>query len=205
MNKTALITGATSGHRRSRRPRVHGRRVARHRDWPPGRTTQGAGRRPGRRQGPSRGVRRLRRDRARRGVSSASQRISRHRPPDQQCWACARPQSCPSGRSRPMENDDRHQCDGARFAHPQIAAGADRPARRDHQRLVGRRDLSLCRRQRLWRLQSVREGILARAAQRSAWHRRARHVDRARHGRDRVHAGAHVAATRRRRMRSIAA
>ena len=36
--------------------------------------------------------------------------------------------------------------------------------------------------------QGVREAVLARAAQRSAWHGRARHIDRAWHGRDRVHA-----------------
>ena len=48
------------------------------------------------------------------------------------------------------------------------------------------------------RNQGVREGVFARAAQRSARHRRARHVDRARHGRDRVHAGAHGRRSRRR-------
>ena len=37
--------------------------------------------------------------------------------------------------------------------------------------------------------QGVREGVLARAAQRFAWRGRARHVDRAWHGRDRVQPG----------------
>ena len=57
----------------------------------------------------------------------------------------------PNGRSRSVEDDDRHQRHGARLADPQIAARAGRPARRDHQPLVGRGDLSLPRRQRLRR------------------------------------------------------
>ena len=67
-----------------------------------------------------------------------------------------------------MEDDDRHERDRACIADTQIAASVDRSARRDHQRIIRRGELPVYRRQRLRRLQSVREGIFARAAQRLA-------------------------------------
>ena len=86
-----------------------------------------------------------------------------------------------------------------------LLPGLDRPARRDHQPVVGRRELPLYGRQRLFGNQGVREGVFTWAAQRFARHRRARDVDRAGHGRDRIHVGAHAAAIRRRRRRFTAA
>src|SRR3546814_7621398 len=60
-----------------------------------------------------------------------------------------------------VEDNDRDQHHRAGVVDPCASAGADRPARSDHQHLLGRGELSLCSRSRLWGHQGLCAPVLA--------------------------------------------
>ena len=190
MTKTILITGATAGHRRGRGAALRGRRLAGDRHRPPRAT--GCARWPTSSATPSC------RSSSTCATATRSPSLAKLSPP----WgdidlllnnAGLAPPMEPlqDAEQEPLEQRHRHQHHRPGRADPRAAAEADRAQGRDHQPVVGRRDLSLSRRRGLRRHQGVRPPILARPALRPRRHRRARDLDRAGHGRDRVHAGPH--------------